>query len=450
MAFGGFLLPIRYQAVPLKLCFVLVNMLVNASLLLVNINGGGKMALTELEVKKTKATVKQQKLSDGGGLYLLIHTNGGKYWQMAYRFAGKQKTLSLGVYPDVSLADARERREQARKLLANDTDPSAVKQAQKARVAALSEHSFEVIAREWFVKHSPNWRENHSSKIIARLENDVFPWIGALPIAEIAAPALLVAVQRIEARGALETAHRALACCGQVFRYAVATGRAERDPTGDLRGALPPVRKDKHFAAITEPKKVGELMRDIDGYQGSYIVKGAFRLSPLLFVRPGELRKMEWAEVDLDKAEWIIPAGKMKMGITHIVPLAKQAVEVLREMLPLTGRSKYVFHGERDHDRPMSDNAIRSALRRMGWANDEMTPHGFRAMASTILDNMGYKQEWLERQLAHEEPNKIKAAYKREAWRMYLPERTAMMQAWADYLDKLKQGAEVIPLNRAA
>jgi integrase len=380
------------------------------------------MALTELQVKNAKPTVKQYKLSDGGGLFMLVHSNGGRYWRLAYRFEGKQKNLALGVYPDVSLAEARERREQARKLLANNIDPGAVKQEQKARVAALNEHSFEVIAQEWFAKHSPNWKENHSSKILARLENDVFPWIGARPISEIAAPALLAAIRRIEARGALETAHRVLAICGQVFRYAVATGRAERDPTGDLRGALPPVKRGNHFAAITEPKKVGELLRDIDGYQGSFVVQCAFKLSPLLFVRPGELRRMEWAELDLEKAEWLIPAGKMKMGVTHIVPLSTQAVAILREIQPLTGYGKYVFQGERDHDRPMSDNAIRSALRRMGWANDEMTPHGFRAMASTILDNMGYKQEWLERQLAHEEPNKIKAAYKREAWRMYLPQ----------------------------
>ena len=406
--------------------------------------------LTELAIKKAKPNTeaKPYKMADGGGMYLEVQPNGSKYWRLKYRFGGKEKRLALGVYPDVTLSDARERREQARKLLANGVDPSAVKQAQKTAVIALTENSFEVIAREWFIRHAPNWKENHSSKIIARLEKDVFPWIGATPIANINAPALLAAIRRIEERGALETAHRALACCGQVFRYAVATGRAERDPTGDLRGALPPVKKEKHFAAITDPKKVGELMRDIEGYSGSYIVKSAFKLSPLLFVRPGELRKMEWAELDLDKAEWIIPADKMKMGVTHIVPLAKQAVEVLRAIQPLTGRSKYVFHGERDHDRPMSDNAIRSALRRMGWANDEMTPHGFRAMASTILDNMGYKQEWLERQLAHEEPNKIKAAYKREAWRMYLPERTAMMQAWADYLGGLAAGAEVIPLHK--
>ena len=406
--------------------------------------------LTDLSIKKAKPETKVYKLTDGGGLCLQVEPKGSKYWRLAYRFAGKQKTLALGVYPDVGLADARSRRDDARKLLANNVDPGVAKQAQKAVVIAQTENSFEAIAREWFTRHAPNWKENHSSKIIARLEKDVFPWVGARPIAEISAPTLLASIRRIESRGALETAHRALATCGQVFRYAVATGRAERDPTGDLRGALPPVKKDKHFAAITDPKKVGELLRDIDGYQGSYIVKSAFKLSPLLFVRPGELRKMEWVELDLDKAEWIIPAEKMKMGVTHIVPLAKQAVELLREIQPLTGRGKYVFHGERDHDRPMSDNAIRSALRRMGWANDEMTPHGFRAMASTILDNMGYKQEWLERQLAHEEPNKIKAAYKRDAWRMYLPERTDMMQAWADYLDKLKHGADILVLSKAA
>ncbi|MBI1887734.1 MAG: integrase arm-type DNA-binding domain-containing protein [Nitrosomonadales bacterium] len=403
--------------------------------------------LTEMAIKKAKPEAKPYKMADGGGLYLLVQSSGSKYWRLKYRYLGVEKLLSLGVYPDVSLSQARERRQDARKLLANDTDPGAVKQAQKSASVAQSENSFEVIAREWFARHSPNWKENHSSKILARLENDVFPWIGSRPIGEIVAPALLAAMRRIEARGALETAHRVLAICGQVFRYGVATGRAERDPTGDLRGALPPVKRGNHFAAITEPKKVGELLRDIDGYQGSFIVQCAFKLSPLLFVRPGELRKMEWVEVDLDKAEWVIPAEKMKMGVTHIVPLSAQSIKILREIQPLTGHGKYVFHGERDHDRPMSDNAIRSALRRMGWANDEMTPHGFRAMASTILDNMGYKQEWLERQLAHEEPNKIKAAYKREAWRMYLHERTAMMQAWADYLDKLKAGAEVIPLR---
>ncbi|TXT25996.1 MAG: Phage integrase [Gallionellaceae bacterium] len=403
------------------------------------------MALTDIEVKKVKTADKAVKLADGGGLFLLVQSNGAKYWRLAYRFAGKQKTLALGVYPDVSLSDARQRRDEARKLLANEVDPGMVKQAQKMAKAEQAANSFEAIAREWFAKHSPNWAPNHSSKIIARLEKDVFPWIGGKPIAEITAPELLSAIRRIESRGTLETAHRVLANCGQVFRYAVATGRAQRDPSGDLRGALPPVKRDKHFAAITELQKVGELLRDIDGYSGSFVVKCAFRLSPMVFVRPGELRKMEWADVNLDAGEWIYHITKT--DTMHLVPLAGQAIEILRELHPLTGYGKYVFPGERDHDRPMSDNAIRSALRRMGWSNEEMTPHGFRAMASTILDNIGYRQEWLERQLAHEEPNKVKAAYKRDSWRMYLPERRAMMQQWADYLDTLKAGAQVIPLR---
>ncbi|HUW00236.1 MAG TPA: integrase arm-type DNA-binding domain-containing protein [Gallionella sp.] len=405
------------------------------------------MGLTALEVKNSKPADKPIKLFDGGGLYLLVQPNGAKYWRLKYRFAGKEKMLSIGVFPDVSLMDARERRKEARKLLENNQDPSTVKQAQKAVKTIQAENSFEIIAREWFIRHSKNWKENHSSKIIARLENDIFPWIGSRPISDISAPELLSPIRRIESRGALETAHRTLANCGQVFRYAVATGRAQRDPSGDLRGALPPVKRDKHFAAITDPQKIGELMRDIEGYQGSFIVRCAFRLSPLLFVRPGELRKMEWADVDLDAAQWIYFVTKTETQ--HIVPLARQAVDLLREIHPLTGHGKYVFHGERDHDRPMSDNAIRSALRRMGWSNEEMTPHGFRAMASTVLDNKGYKQEWLERQLAHEEPNKVKAAYKREAWRMYLPERTAMMQHWADYLDEITKGAKVIPFQAA-
>ena len=407
------------------------------------------MALTELEIKKAKPEAKPYKMGDSGGMYLLVQPNGSKYWRLKYRYLGVEKTLALGIYPDVSLSDARERRTQARKLLANGVDPSETKKAIKAADVALNDNSFEILGREWFAKFSLNWKENHSAKIKARLERDIFPWIGSLPVNEIGAQTVLAAMRRIEARGALETAHRALANCGQVFRYAVATGRAERDPTGDLRGALPPYKKDKHFAATTEPKKVGELMRDIEGYSGSYIVKAAFKLSPLVFVRAGELRKMEWTELDLDGAVWVIPADKMKMGVTHIVPLARQAVEILREIQPLTGRGKYVFRGARDHNRPMSENTIRSALRRLGWTNDEMTPHGFRAMASTILDNLGYKQEWLERQLAHEEANKIKAAYKRDAWRMYLPERKMMMQEWADYLDKLKQGAEIIEFKAA-
>ena len=417
------------------------------------------MKLTDKAVIAAKPAEKNYKLSDGGGLYLEVMPSGAKSWRLKYRFAGKEKRLVFGLYPVVTLKEARDRAHEAKKFLSGGIDPDQAKvdaRIEKAAQAAAIEvekqkaiETFEIVGREWFQKFSVNWQESHSSKIIARLEHDVFPWVRNKNINEITPLELLAVVRRIESRGALETAHRVLACCGQVFRYAVATGRAERDPTGDLRGALPAYRKDRHFAAIIEPLKIGELLRDIEGYSGSFVVKAAFQLSPLLFVRPGELRKMEWSEVDLEKAEWIIPPEKMKMGVTHIVPLARQAVKVLCEVQPLTGSGKYVFPGERDHDRPMSDNAIRSALRRMGWANDEMTPHGFRAMASTILDNMGYKQEWLERQLAHEEPNKIKAAYKREAWRMYLPERVKMMQEWADYLDGLKNGAQNVPFKKA-
>ncbi|MDA1108163.1 MAG: integrase arm-type DNA-binding domain-containing protein [Proteobacteria bacterium] len=404
------------------------------------------MALTAIEVKNAKATDKPLKLSDGGGLFLLVQPSGAKYWRLAYRFAGKQKTLALGVYPDISLSAARERREQARKLLANGADPGAVKQAQKAAITALAENSFELVAREWFSKHTPNWKKNHSSKIIRRLEVDIFPWLGARPIGEITAPELLAAIRRIEARGALETAHRALANCGQVLRYAVATGRAQRDPAADLRGALPPV-KEKHHASITDPMAIGELLRDIEGYQGAFVTRCALRLAPLVFLRPGELRKAEWAEIGLDKAEWRIPAARMKMNAVHIVPLSTQAVAILRELHPLTGAGRYVFTGARTTTRPMSENAVLGALRRLGYTTDEMTGHGFRSMASTLLNEQGWNRDAIERQLAHAERDGVRAAYN---YAEYLTERKRMMQAWADYLDGLASGANVIPLYKKA
>jgi integrase len=402
------------------------------------------MALTAIEAKSAKATEKPQKLADGGGLYLLIHQNGSKYWRLDYRFAGKRKTLAVGIYPDVSLSDARARRDDARKLLANDTDPGSIRKAQKTAIAALTENSFESVAREWFSKHAPNWKENHSSKIITRLEKDIFPWLGARPAGEITAPELLTAIRRIESRGALETAHRALANCGQVFRYAIATGRAQRDPAADLRGALPPV-KEKHHASITDPKEIGELLRDIDGYKGTFITRCALRLAPLVFLRPGELRKAEWSEIDLDKAEWRIPAARMKMDAVHIVPLASQAVAILREIQPLTGAGRYVFTGARTTTRPMSENAVLAALRRMGYTTDEMTGHGFRSMASTLLNEQGFNRDAIERQLAHAERDGVRAAYN---YAEYLPERKRMMQHWADYLAGLKTGAEVIAIHK--
>jgi len=404
------------------------------------------MALTDMQVKKVKVTDKPQKISDGGGLYLLVQPSGAKYWRLKYRFVGVEKVLALGVYPDISLLDARQRRDEARKLLANDVDPGAVKKVQKAVKIALAENSFELVAREWHTKNLHNWKQSNATKLINLLQNDIFPWLGSRPIGEIAAPELLQTIRRIESRGVLETAHRARALCGQIFRYAVATGRAQRDPASDLRGALPAV-KHKHHASITDPKAIGQLLRDIEDYSGTFIVKCAFKLAPLVFLRAGELRHAEWAEIDLDKAEWRIPADKMKMNTVHIVPLATQAVAILRELHPLTGAAKYVFQATYTATRPMSENTLRVALRRLGYTNDDMTPHGFRSMASTLLNEQGFNRDAIERQLAHCERNGVRAAYN---YAEYLPERRAMMQQWADYLDKLKVGAEVIPLRGQA
>ncbi len=369
-----------------------------------------------------------------------------KYWRLAYRFAGKQKTLALGVYPAVSLALARDRRDKARSLLVNGIDPSNTKKAKKIAIRAMEENSFEIVAREWFMGRKHNWKENHSSKIITRLERDIFPWLGTCPVGEITAPELLIAIRRIESRGALETAHRTLSYCGQIFRYSIATGRATRDTAADLRGALPPV-KEKHHASITDPKLIGKLLHNIDGYQGSFVTRCALQISPLVFLRPGELRKAEWVEIDLDKAEWRIPAARMKMNAVHIVPLASQTIAILREIHPLTGLGKYIFPGARTDSRPMSENAVLGALRRMGYSNEEMTGHGFRSMASTLLNEQGFNRDAIERQLAHAERDSVRAAYN---YAEYLPERRKMMQQWADYLDKIKAGVDMMPPHRTA
>ena len=400
------------------------------------------MALTDTTAKNAKPKPKPYKISDEKGLFLLVTPTGGKWWRLKYRFVGKEKLLSLGVYPDVSVKRAREKRDESRTLLADGIDPSANRQALSLASAERSANSFEVVAREWYAKHSPNWAPAHSSKIIRRFERDVFVWIGGKPIAEVTAPDLLAVVRRIEARGFLETAHRVLSACGQVFRYAVATGRATRDPTTDLRGALPPVRGE-HFAAITEPKRVGELLRQIDGYQGTFAVQCALKLAPLVFVRPGELRSARWQDIDLDAAEWRY--NVTKTDTQHIVPLSTQAIAILRELHPLTGHGTYVFPGARSNSRPMCENAVNAAFRRMGIAKDEMSGHGFRAMARTILDEvLGVRPDLIEHQLAHAVKDPNGRAYNRTA---HLPERRKMMQQWADYLDKLKTGAEVIPLR---
>ena len=391
------------------------------------------MSLTDPAIRNAKPGAKAKKMFDGGGLYLEVAPAGGKWWRLKYRFGGKEKRLSLGTYPEISLKDARERRDEARKLLANEIDPSENRKAQKSGRADRAANSFEIVAQEWFGKYSATWAANHATRIIRRFERDIFPWIGGRPIADITAPELLAVVRRIENRGALETAHRALGNCGQVFRYAVATGRAERDPSSDLRGALPPV-KGEHFAATTEPKRVAEILRAMDGYQGTLTVRCALRLAPLVFVRPGELRKAEWADIDLDGAEWRFTVTKT--NTPHIVPLSKQAVEILRELQPLTGRGRFVFPSARSNGRPMSDNAILAAMRRMGIGKEEMSGHGFRAVARTILDEvLGVRPDYLEHQLAHSVRDPNGRAYNRTA---HLPERRKMMQKWADYLEELK------------
>ena len=403
------------------------------------------MKLTDTKIKNTKATNKPQKISDGGGLFLLVQQNASgivsKGWRLAYRFDGKQKLISLGVYPTVTLKAARDKREECKRLLAQGIDPSAHRQA----VKFAQGDAFEAIAREWHKKFSATWTEGHAGRILRRLEKDIFPWMGSKPIKDITAPDLLSVLRRIEGRGAVETAHRAMQNCGQIFRYGIATGRAERDPAADLRGAIPPT-KPTHYPSVKDPKAVGSLLRAIDGYEGSVVTRCALQLAPLVFVRPGELRHAEWTEIDLEKGEWRIPAGKMKAGEEHIVPLSKQACRVLEEIRPLTGGGRYVFPSVRSLDRAMSENTVNSALRRLGYEKDEMTGHGFRSIASTILHEQGWSSDVIEKQLAHGERNKVKAAYNFAA---YLPERRKMMQAWADYLDSLKQSTEnVIPFAR--
>lgn len=402
------------------------------------------MPLTDTAVKNAKPGNKTARLFDGGGMYLEISPAGGKWWRLKYRYDGKEKRLSLGVYPDVSLKDARQRRDDARKLLADSVDPSDNRKAVKAAKSERAANSFEVVAREWYASKLPEWAPAQAEKVKGIFEKNIYPWLGNRPIAEMKAMELLTALRRAEDRGAKETAKRALQCCGQVFRYAVATGRVERDITPDLKGALSsPITN--HFPSITDPIKVGSLMRSIDGYIGGLIVKCALKIGALTFVRPGELRKAEWSEIDLDKAEWNIPAERMKMKLPHLVPLSTQAVSVLRELHPLTGHGKFVFPGERSHERPMSENSVNAAMRGMGYSKEEMVGHGFRAMARTILDEvLQVRPDFIEHQLAHAVRDPNGRAYNRTA---HLAERRLMMQQWADYLDKLKTGAEVIILR---
>ncbi len=399
------------------------------------------MALTDTVIRNTKHNDKLQKLWDSGGMYLLLTSTGSRLWRLDYRYNNKRKTLSLGTYPAIPLKLARERRDKARELLAQGVDPSAKRKAEKCAEV----DTFEAVAREWFTKYLPTWAKTHSSKVIRRMERDVFPWIGSRPISEVSAPELLAALRRIEARGAVDTAHRAHQNCGQIFRYAIATGRATRDPSADLRGAIPPAQGG-HYATITDPNRIGDLLRAIETYNGSFITRCALRLAPLLFVRPGELRNAQWSEFDLDAASWYIPAERMKSGAPHIVPLSRQVVAILKELYPLTGSGHYLFPSVRASNRSMSDNTLNAALRYLGYDRETITGHGFRGMASTLLNEQGWHRDAIERQLAHGERNKVRAAYNHAE---YMPERKKMMQAWGDYLEGLRKNRKVVPIKRS-
>lgn len=407
------------------------------------------MALNDKFIKnstKHSGNTAGDKYTDGGGMYLLV-TVAGKYWRMNYRFEQKRKTLALGVYPTVTLADARKRRDKARELLAKGIDPNAAKREEKQFKADMAANTFELVARAWLKKTAVTRKEITQNRIKTLLEHDIFPFIGSVPINTLGPRDVLnKALRKIEARGSVDTAHRAKQICGRVFRYGVAVGLAERDVTSDLRGALAEIPKS-HFAAITEPKQAGELMRSIYGYTGHPTTVGALKLAPLVFVRPGELRKAEWTEFDLDGSEWRIPGSKMKMGFDHIVPLSTQALAILRSVHPITGHGRYVFPSLRSDERPMSENTLNAALRGMGYSKDIHTAHGFRAMARTILDEvLNERVDHIEHQLAHTVKDPNGRAYNRTA---HLPARRKMMQSWADYLDKLRTGAEIIEFKAA-
>jgi integrase len=393
--------------------------------------------LTDIQAKKAKPKDKIYRLFDGGGLYLEINPNGGKYWRLKYRFLGRERRMALGVYPVVGLTDARDALLEARQLLKKGIDPAMHRQKAVATSQEAARNTFEEIAREWINKFSHKWEPSHKDHISSRLERNIYPWFRGRPIQDITAQELLKCIRRVENRGTLETAHRVLQNCGQVFRYAIATGRAGHDITADLRGALPPTN-EKHMPSITDPIGVGELMRAINGYSGLLITQCALKLAPLVFVRPGELRKAEWKEFNLDEREWRIAAERMKMRVQHIVPLSKQALAILQELKPVTGdrkNVKYVFPGGRSNGRPMSENTINAALRTLGYSKEQMTGHGFRSTASTLLNESGlWSRDAIERQLAHGERDSVRSAYN---YAELLPERRRMMQWWADHLDEL-------------
>ncbi len=403
------------------------------------------MPLTAKKIENAKARATPARLWDSGGLYIEISPSGGKWWRWKYRFGRKEKRVSFGTFPDVSIRTARDRRDDARKLLSSGTDPSVHRKTERRRKQQATANSFEAVAREWYAKQVHTWVPTHATDVLRRLESNLFPEIGATPVAELTAPALLAALRRIEHRGAHDLAHRVLQVSGQVFRYGIATGRCERDPSRDLRGALTP-HKARHQAAVT-PEELPALLRAIDGYGelGDRLTGYALRLLALTFVRTGELIGATWEEIDTEGATWIVPPERMKMKTEHVVPLSRQALAVLRDVRGIGGGSRYVFPG-RNPDKPLSNNTMLFALYRLGYKG-KMTGHGFRAVASTILNEAGFRADVIERQLAHCERNDVRGAYNRAE---YLPERRKMMQQWADILAALASGARVIPLQRRA
>jgi len=393
------------------------------------------MTLTELEVRAAKPKPKPYKLYDEKGLFLLVKPTGARLWRFKYAYSGVERLLALGTYPEVPLKRARAKRDEARRLIADAVDPSAKRKAEKSARA----ETFAAVSEEWLETKKKTLTDGTWARDRDQLVKLVGPYLGNRPVAQIEAPELLAVLKRLEKRGVRDTAHRVRAVCGRVFRYAIATGRAKRDPSADLKGALAP-KATKNYAAITDPTKVGQLMRAISEYDGQRATHAALRLAPYVFVRPGELRAAEWTEFDLESAEWHIPGERMKMGETHIVPLSRQAVTILRELQPLTSTNRHVFPAIGRQSRPLSENTLGAALRRIGYSSDEMTAHGFRTLASTLLNEQGWHPDLIELQLAHKERNKVRAAYNRA---QRLAERRQMMQAWADYLDGLRAGGGV-------
>jgi len=404
------------------------------------------MPLQDATVRTAKPEAKPYKMGDERGLFVLVHPNGSKYWRMKYRIDGKEKLLALGVYPEVGLKEARERRDDARKILDNGGDPASVKKTQKAVRIERAENTFKAVALEWYEKQKPLWSEGHANKTLAMLKNDTFKKLGDLPVAEITAPVILETLNTVQDRGALYTAGRVKESIGRVMRYAVATGRTHFDPVPALKGVLT-AHVEKHMASVTDPKRLGEILRLWDTSTTGITVRSAMNLAPLVFVRIGELRRARWADIDFDKAEWRYLISKTQTP--HIVPLSKQALALIEGMKPTSGHLEYVFPGRHDPKKPMSEAAINVALRRLGISTqDELTGHGFRAMARTMLDEvLGYPPHVIEHQLAHTVKDPLGRAYNRTA---HLAERKKMMQAWSDYLDKLKAGAEVIPFKKVA